>query len=594
MAKQIWDLSDLYTNFQDLELSKDLNHCTKIQERYNLLFKENFKNFENPIESTEAFLKQLIEDTLILRKISSFAQLHFSVDANHSEALALKNKSLKFYSQLTEPTVKFKRWISEFDLKSIQSWSQYSSLIKEHLFFLEEMHQSSKHMLSSDQEVVISKLKLTGSSAWETLQNIVSAKLTVPFVLKGKKENLPIMTIRNFAFSSDPDLRKRAYEAELEAYREHEEASAMALNSIKGEVLTLSELRGFDSPLEEALFHSRMSIETLDALIHQMEEHLPIFRTYVKLKSRKLGHTKGMPFYDLFAPIVKGKESYSIDESMEIIEKQFEQFNPKLSRFAKQCYEKNWIDFLPKPGKRGGAFCSNIPSIKQSRVLLNHSGQLKNVLTLAHELGHAYHGECIMNESILNTNYPMPLAETASIFCETIVRDGLYKQGDSTTQMEILENSLSSATQVIMDILSRFYFEKAVFEKRADGPLSPTEYKELMTSCQKKAYGDALDPNTLHPYMWLNKPHYYSAGRSFYNFPYAFGLLFAKGLYKVYEKEGDSFIPKYEELLRLSGQQSVESVCQTIDIDPKQPNFWKNALNDFQKEVDAYEKQIKI
>lgn len=584
--KTTWRLDSLYKGFDDPKLLDDLKAIEHLNVRYTDWMKTYLLDHSKPKETLESYLDMLISDTILLRKLQAFGHLSFTVDSSNQKALALKNKVQEAATGLTEAKASLQVWLKDYE--GLSTLCRESTLIEDHRFFLEELKVGSKHMLSPKQEHLIALLKPTGSSAWETLQSKVSSQLTGTMTIGDTQKTLPIMSIRNLAFNSDPALRKAAYEAELKAYASHEEISAAALSGIKGEVLTLSEMRGFSSPLEETLFNARMSQDILDAMIETMEAYLPVFRSYVLAKSKHLGHEKGMPFYDLFAPVGNANVQYGIDEAKNFIVQQFGNYSKKLSDFAKKCFDSEWVDFEPRAGKVGGAFCSNIPSIKESRVLLNFNGTLKNVFTIAHELGHAYHGECIFGESILNTSYPMPLAETASIFCETIVRNALLEKADQEEQLTILESSLSSASQVVMDILSRFYFESEIFEARKNQPLSVDTLKSLMTSAQKKAYGDALNPDFLHPYMWLNKTHYYYAQRNFYNFPYAFGLLFARGLYAIYKSEGDSFLPKYDELLKNTGKMSIYDVCMSVGIDPTKKSFWEGSLKQIQEEVEAY------
>src|SRR5690606_15827499 len=230
-------------------------------------------------------------------------------------------------------------------------------------------------------------------------------------------------------------------------------------------------------------------------------------------------------------------KTYTYEEAQDLVVKAFGSYSSKLAGFAKTAFDKNWIDVFPKKGKRGGAFCSNQPQIGQSRIMLNFTGSLDSVSTMAHELGHGYHGDVIKANQPLHWSYPMPLAETASIFCETIMTQYLLTQfTDPKERLSILEVGLQGDTQVIIDILSRFIFESKVFES-ANRPISKHEMNTWMLEAQKEAYQDGLDHNNLHPYMWLVKGHYYSAGLNYYNFPYAFGLLFGKGLYAQYLKD---------------------------------------------------------
>ena len=379
-----------------------------------------------------------------------------------------------------------------------------------------------------------------------------------------------------------------AYEAELAAYSRIEEASGAALNGIKGEVITINGLRGYDSPLVETLRVSRMDQDTLDAMLKAMKKALPSFQRYYQHKAKLLNHKEGLPFYDLFAPIKKSESTYTYDEAMTYIIKQFESFSLELAAYTQKAYDAKWIDYTPRNNKRGGAFCMNIHSIKESRIMSNFDGSFSNLITLAHELGHGYHGQQLVDESIINSRYPMPLAETASIFCETIVVNAALKEVSDEEQIAILEASISDAGQVIVDILSRFFFESALFEKRAQGVVSVGELKNMMLESQKRAYGDGLDHNYLHPYMWLNKPHYYSAGLNFYNFPYAFGLLFAKGLYAQYLEQPEGFLEKYNNLLKATGKNNIKDVAAMVNVDVGQSEFFEKSLALIEKDIERF------
>ena len=389
------------------------------------------------------------------------------------------------------------------------------------------------------------------------------------------------------AYHKDAHVRKTAYEAELESYKKVEEASAAALNGIKGEVITLADLRGY-SPLEEVLLQSRMDRETLDAMFTAIMEYLPVFHKYYRQKGKILGHKNGLPFYDMFAPVGSLDLTFTYDEAMEFVVENFRTFSDRLADYAQNAYENNWLDVEPREGKRGGAFCSNIHPIGESRIMANFEGSFSNMTTLAHELGHGYHGLNLKDESILNSRYPMPIAETASIFCETIVENAQLEKSTDEEVLGILESSISGAGQVIVDIFSRYLFETRLFEIRKDHPLSVDELKNLMVEAQKEAYGDGLDHDYLHPYMWINKGHYYSAGRNFYNFPYAFGLLFAKGIYAEYLNRGKDFVPEYDKLLNATGKNSIKDVAAMVGIDVSNPDFFRNSLKLIEKDIERF------
>lgn len=581
-----WSLKELYSSFDSQEFLNDMEKLNSLIEEFSKWTDENLSSMDMPVEKMEKFIRYSQEVSSLFSKLISFASLTTSVEASNEVALKYFDKLVVKGSDLTKPNVQFQSFLKELD--NLDELINSSELLKEHRFYLEEIKKQSKYMLSEKEEVLISKLTNTGSTAWTNLQNKITSTLMVEVNIDGEEKSLPLPAVRNLAYDKDPAKRKAGYEAELKAYKKIEESSAAALNGIKGEVITLAELRGYKSPLEETLLNSRMDEETLNAMLTAMKEFLPVFRKYFRRKAELLGYENGLPFYELFAPIGEVNRTFTYDEAMEYIIKNFRTFSDKLADFAKHAYENNWLDVEPREGKRGGAFCSNLHPIGESRIMANFSGSFSNMTTLAHELGHGYHGACLKDESILNSRYPMPIAETASIFCETIVVNAALNEASDEEAIGILEASISDAGQVIVDIYSRFLFESELFERRKNGSLSVNELKEIMLNAQKEAYGDGLDENFLHPYMWLNKPHYYTASRNFYNFPYAFGLLFSKGLYAEYLKRGEEFVAEYDELLRATGKNNIKDVAMRMNIDVTDPEFFRASLRLIEKDIERF------
>lgn len=581
-----WSLDELYSGFESEEYKDDIKVLEKLIEDFTKWSKGDLKEDKNPANLIEDYIKLSRKLLSSFTKLRAFASLSSSLDARDQRAIREMDRLSLLYTKLTRPEVDFKNFIKKTD--DLDGLIESSKLLKEHSFILKEIKESTKYLLSEKEEILISKMKNTGSNAWTSLQNILTSTLLVDIDLDGKSLELPLSLVRNLAYDKDPETRKTAYYAELEAYKKIEESSAAALNAIKGEVITLSKLRTFKSPLQETLVNSRMDQKTLHSMINSIEEFLPIFHKYFRKKAEILGRKNGLAFYDIFTPVGEVDISFTYDEAIAYIVEHFSSFSQKLGDFVQNAYEKNWIDVEPRAGKRGGAFCSNLHPIGESRVLVNFDGSFSNMTTLAHELGHAYHGWTLRNESILNTSYPMPIAETASIFCETIVVKAALEKADEKESLTILESSISNAAQVIVDIYSRFIFEKSLFAARESHPLSLVELKETMMESQRKAYGDGLDHSLLHPYMWLNKPHYYSAGRNFYNFPYAFGLFFSKGLYSEYLKDGDRFVEEYDSLLNATGKNNIRDVALKMNIDIQDPEFFRNSLKLIEKDIEKF------
>lgn len=438
--------------------------------------------------------------------------------------------------------------------------------------------------MSEEVEEMISSMNLSAGAAWGQLQSYLTS--TVKVAYDGGEKTLS--EIRNLAYSPDGEVRKAAYEAELAAYEKIQDSVAFALNHIKNQVTMISGKRGYESPLVMTLKQARMERRTLDAMMEAIREYLPVFRKYLRKKGQMLGYENGLPWYELFAPLGKADTTYTLEEAKKYLLDTFSQFTPDMADMMREAFEQEWIDFYPRKGKEGGAFCAGIACLKESRILTNYDGYFGSIRTLAHELGHAFHNRQIQNERPLNQDYPVPVAETASTFNEVFLGHTALKNAQGEVRLNLLENDLKEHTQTIVDIYSRYLFETAVFAQSQEKFLMAEDLKKLMADAQKEAYGDGLDANFMHPYMWVCKSHYYSEGLSFYNFPYAFGNLFAMGLYGIFCKEGEAFVDKYKAMLAATPCCTIEEAGAMMGIDVTQKAFWEEGLAQIAKTVESF------
>lgn len=558
-----WSLKEIYPSFESEEFQRDFERFSNFREVFNGL------TLEDNLESIKAAIATLEEFSVLSSRLGNYINL--TLTANTTDETANKYRTLfgNAYAALNSAYTKVYKFIG-----SVETDITADENLKDYEFYFAEAKQQYKHLLSDELEDVIAKFSISGGDGWEQLFEAMTSGVEGEF----KGEKVTLSEIRNMAYDADAAVRKEAYETELKMYDTIKEPIAFALNNIKQQVLTETSLRGFESPLAQTLEASRMSPKTLDALLEAIREYLPQFRAYLKHKAALLGHENGLPFYDLFAPIGESSRRFTIEESKEFLLENFKGFSEDLAQMTKEAYENNYIDFLPRKGKVGGAFCSNLPFIKQSRILTNFSGSLSDVVTIAHELGHAYHGLHIENHRVLNQEYSMPVAETASTFNENIVMNTVINEASDAEKVALLESQLQDTTQIIVDIYSRYLFEASVFENREKSFMFSKDLEQLMLDAQKEAYGDGLDPDAMHPYMWACKPHYYSSGLSFYNFPYAFGGLFSKGLYAIYQEQPEGFVEKYQELLRATTVTSAEDTAKVLGVDVEDSAFWKKAL----------------
>ncbi len=426
--------------------------------------------------------------------------------------------------------------------------------------------------MAPDLENLASDLARSGTDAFSRLQEAISSSATS----EEKGQSKTVTQLRNEAFHQDRAVRKAAFEKEVEVWKTHEVAFAAALNGVKGTTLTLDKARGYASPLERSLKQSRIEPEVLSALISTLEKNLPMFRGYLKAKAKALS-LESCAFYDLFAPVGTGGKSYTFAEARTFIIRQFSLFSEDMGAFAEKAFDNNWIDAESRKGKVGGAYDTSFPLAQQSRILSNFDGSFNALSTLAHELGHAYHDSVVLAQSNLLRSYPMTLAETASIFSEYVVFQGAISSCEEDERHTLIEHFLQDTTQVCVDILSRFYFESSLFEKRSEGELIADELSALMVDSQKRSYGEGL--SVYHPYMWAVKGHYYSSDLSFYNYPYAFGQLFALGLYAQKQKDGRLFAAKYRSLLEKTGSASACEVALVLGCDITSEAFWQEGMD---------------
>ena len=576
---EVWNLDPIYPGFDAPEFRKDLEELKATVAAYTAWVRK--LDSLDPLEGLKTGTDYLERLFAYGNKLVEYCMLRQAANTLDGEASSGASQVMGLLSTMAGPKAIFKDWAAK--LPDLMELVASDEVLKEYTFLYSNILSSSSFQLPGMGEEIMAKMELSGGSAWGDLQQFLTS--TVPVQYRGEKTNLS--AIRNLAYDPDPAVRKDAYESELNCYERISDSVAFALNSIKLETLTDCELRGYESPLDRTLKEAHMSRATLDAMLGAMDEYLPKFWQYLKAKGKALGHENGLPWYDLFAPMGAMAEKYTAEGAREYLVDLFSGFDQELADMVARAFDQAWIDFYPRSGKSGGAFCSGVDCLHESRILTNFEGQFGDVVTLAHELGHAFHNQCIDSHRVLNHDYSMPLAETASTFNECVIMNAAIKAAKTDEEkLALIESQLQDATQVICDIYSRYRFETMVFEKRKEEFLHSSALCDLMTQAQKLSYGDGLDEQVMHPFMWVCKSHYY--GPTFYNFPYAFGALFARGLYAQYEREGAAFVPKYKKLLYTTAIATAEDTAKVADIDLTDRDFWRSALQMLADEIDLF------
>lgn len=575
---ECWNLNPIYTGFDDPRFEEDLQALRRTVRDLEELTQHLTGDSAALLKRGLTLQEQLQE---LAEKLLCYAELRQAACTTDAEAGSKIGKIMGVYSDSAAPVAAFEGWLAA--IPDLDSLIASDPLFEEYRFILERKKLGSLHLLPGIGEKVMAKLKISGSNAWAELQQYLTS--TVKVTYRGEEINLS--AVRNLAYSAEAEVRKDAYEAELACYRSIEDSVAYALNSLKLETLNECELRGYESPLARTLEQSNMEKKTLDAMFAAIDQKLPMFRRYLKAKAHALGYENGLPWYDLFAPMGKSSTRFTTQDARDYLVELFSHFDDELSGMVARAFDEEWIDFYPRSGKAGGAFCSGVSCIGQSRILTNFDGTLGDVVTLAHELGHAFHNQCIADHRPLNHDYSMPVAETASTFNECVVMNHAIAQAaDDAEKLNLIESQLQDVTQIIVDIYSRYRFEDAVLRRRKEEFMGAAELCRIMLQAQADSYGDGLDSALRHPYMWLCKSHYY--GSTFYNFPYAFGGLFARGLYAKYAQEGASFVPIYKKLLHTTTVATAEDAAKVAGIDLTDKKFWLSALAEVEEKIDMF------
>lgn len=574
-----WNLDPIYRGFDDPAFAEDFA-ALKQYVRCSADFANNLPTAE-PLEGLKTGIRLHEKIETLGGKLAGFASLRQAANTRDAQAGSRLGQIMNVISDAAAPEAAFRDWASK--LPDLMTLVEGDRELCDYRFLFSNMAKSSRYLLGSRGEEIAAKLQMSGSNAWSDLQQYLTSTVRVSY--RGQQINLP--AVRNLAYDPDPQVRKDAYDAELACYETIKDPVAFALNAIKLETISDCQLRGYASPLARTLEQDDMKPETLAAMLEAIDEYLPQFWKYLKAKGKALGYEKGLPWYDLFAPMGRVSTGFTAESARQYLVNLFAGFDRELSDMVAKAFDDAWIDFYPRDGKAGGAFCAGVECLGESRILTNFDGAFTDVVTLAHELGHAFHNQCIRDHRPLNRGYSMPLAETASTFNECVVMAAaIGAAADKAEKLALLESQLQDATQIICDIYSRYRFESAVFENRQEQFMHADTLCEMMRDAQKRSYGDGLDETTLHPYMWVCKSHYY--GATFYNFPYAFGGLFARGLYAQYEKEGEAFVPKYKKLLHTTTVATAEDTARVAGIDLTDKEFWRAALQMIADQIDLF------
>ena len=585
-----WSVADVHQSFDARSFTDAMESAGAGVTRLEALFEEHNIRAITPrpvqpadgeaADSVISTFNNVVEAQEIL---GAYIYATVSTDSRNERAQGLLSEMETLDARVSPLLARLADWVAALGTEQLAT---VSTEARDHLGPLERLQARAEHQMSEVEEGLYSELGTTGSSAWGRLQGDLTSQLSTEVHLPTGTKTMPMAAVRGLSTDSDLNVRKAAYEAEMRAWPTIAVACAAAMNSIKGEANVVNRRRKWKQPLDASLYSNNVSLETFNAMQSAVHASLPDFRRWMRVKAKLVGDTNGLSWWNLSAPLSISPGPISWDQGISLVKGAFASYSDRLSHLVDRSINEQWLDAEPREGKVGGAFCMSFVD-DRSLVLLNWSGSVDSAQVTAHELGHAYHNTQLAHRTALQKRLPMALAETASIFCETlVVEEGLSRlQGDD--RLALLDVDLIGANQVVVDIHSRFLFETEVFARRQKRTLGVSELNEIMLSAQRDAYGDGLDQTTAHPHMWVLKPHYY--GSHFYNWPYTYGLLFGLGLYAQYQLDPEKFRDGYDDVLSRAGMDTAEQLGQAFGIDVTSESFWTASLDVLRARMRNYE-----
>ena len=587
-----WSVADLHESMDSRSFRSAMEQAGSETTRLEALFDELGIRSVEPRPVTEA--DGLCADTVIRRfnaweqlveELMAFVHSYVSTNSYDENGQALANELETIGARSRPLLARLVDWVHALDVDRLAT---ISSETREHLGPLSRLSQRAAHQMDEAGEGLYAELTVSGSTAWSGLHSDVTSQLHGHVRMPdGDVERLPMASVRGLANHADPEVRQAAYEAELDAWPSVAVVCAAAINSIKGEANTVNRRRHWDSPLDASLYANNVSRITFDAMQSAVRSSLDDMRGWMRSKARLHGYEGGLKWRDLVAPLPDSPAEISWERGLDIVRNAFESYGGTLGGLVDRAITEQWIDAAPRNGKRGGAFCMQFIG-DRSLVFLNWNGSSDATQTTAHELGHAYHNTQLAQRTPLQRRLPMALAETASIFCETLVVEEGLQRLHGAERLALLDVDLQSTNQVVIDIHSRFLFETELFTRRQRRTLGVNELKELMSAAQQTAYGDGLDQPTAHPYMWAVKGHYY--GSHFYNWPYTYGLLFGLGLFAGYQADPENFRRNYDDVLSRAGMDNAEELGAAFGLDVTDEAFWTSSFDVLRTRIADYDR----
>ncbi len=529
----------------------------------------------------------------LLGRAGSYAALRFYTDMATPTNGALMQKVQERETQIATMLLFF-----ELEWAALSDERVEELLAGEDLDFcrhyLRNVRRYREHLLSEPEEKILAEKALTGASAWSRLfEELTSAiKVTLPgtgeLTAAQAAEPVALDVALSNLMAADPDVRRTTAEAVTAALEPGLRTRAFLFNTLLADKATDDRLRRYPSWLAARNLSNEASEESVQALIEAVRGRYEIARRWYRLKARLLGVEK-LADYDRMAAVTSDEVTFSFAQGREIVLDCYSSFSPELGALAKRFFDERWIDAPVRPAKRGGAFCAPAVPSAHPYVLLNYTARRRDVLTLAHELGHGVHFALAARQGVFHQSTPLTLAETASVFAETVVFGRLLAEDSSpASRLALLAENLEDTIATVFRQVAMNRFEDLVHTaRREQGELSVKRFGELWAESQSELLGDSVQITDGYRSWWSYVPHF--IGSPGYVYAYAYGQLLALSVYQRYEQEGAELVPRYLEMLAAGGSRSPEQLGQIVGIDLADPGFWDAGLDLVERQLQEAE-----
>ena len=576
-----WDLSDLYASSSDPQLAKDKVAVLKEADAFAAKYKGRIGGL-----SVNEF-KEMLQEYEALQdkggKIGSFAYLQWSTDTGNTDYGRLVQEANELGSEINQRLVFLDvEWLKVPDEEAQKLIEAPELEFYKH--YLESSRRYKDHVLNEEQEQILSAKSVTGRSAWVRFfdETLGQAK----FELDGK--DYSEQEVLSKLHESDRELRIRAHASLTKKFKELGHPLTFVFNTLLADKSTNDKLREYPSWITSRNLSNETDDETVDALVNAVTSQYPLVQRYYKLKAKLLGLNE-MFDYDRYAPIVQNEATINWESAKDMVLESYSEFHSKMGEITNEFFEKNWIDAAIKQGKRGGAYsASTVPSV-HPYVFMNFDGKIRDVQTLAHELGHGVHQYLSRQQGPLQAGTPLTTAETASVFGEMLVFQNLLKElSDPKEKLALIIGKIDDTIATVFRQISMNRFENAMHTaRREEGELTTERFSELWMEQQKALYGDAVTLTDEYGIWWSYIPHFlHTPG---YVYAYAFGELLVLALYEEFTQRPDGFADRYMELLSAGGSEWPHDLVAKMGLDIRDPEFWNKGLASFEKMVEEAE-----